>query len=118
MLADPQLTCEDMNDDAIVAIDTIDGFTLFKKKDVRLDPNYLKMSDKEKTERDLKISRKYEKYLLMFISQIKKKRNRKQKREKKEKSKLTYGDYFYCLSLPEINLHWNIFLCVQLRFIA
>ena len=25
MLADPQLTCDDMNDDAIVAIDTIDG---------------------------------------------------------------------------------------------
>ena len=63
--------------DTSTAIDTIDGFTLFKKKDVRLDPNYLTMSDKEKTERELRISRKYEKYLLMFLSQIKKKRNRR-----------------------------------------
>ena len=30
--------------DTSTAIDTIDGFTLFKKKDVRLDPNYLNIS--------------------------------------------------------------------------
>ena len=42
-----------------------------------MDPNYLTMSDKERTERELLISRKYEKYLLMFISQIRKKRNRR-----------------------------------------
>ena len=48
--------------DTSTTIDTIDGFTLFKKKDVRLDPNYLTISDKEKTERELMISGKYEKY--------------------------------------------------------
>ena len=69
--------------DTSTAIDTIDGFTLFKKKDVRLDPNYLTMSDKEKTERDLKISRNYEKYLLMFTSHIKKNRNIRERRKKK-----------------------------------
>ena len=69
--------------DTSTAIDTIDGFTLFKKKDVRMNPNYLTMSDKEKTESELKISRKYEKYLLMFISQMKKKRIRRDKRKKK-----------------------------------
>ena len=63
--------------DISIPIDTIDGFTLFKKKDVTLDPNYLTMSDKEKTERELWISRKYGKYLLMFISQIKKTRYRR-----------------------------------------
>ena len=53
------------------------------KKDVRLDPNYLAISDREKTERELRISRKYEKYLLMFITQIKKKRNTREKIKKK-----------------------------------
>ena len=37
--------------DTSTTIDTIDGFTLFKKKDVRKDPNYLTLSDQEKTER-------------------------------------------------------------------
>ena len=48
-----------------------------------MDPNYLTMSDKEKSERELKISRNYEKYLLMFISQIK--NNLEYKREEEEK---------------------------------
>ena len=39
--------------DTSTTIDTIDGFTLFTKKDVRKDPNYFTMSDKEKTEREL-----------------------------------------------------------------
>ena len=69
--------------DTSTAIDTIDGFKLFKKKDVKLDPNYLTMSDTEKIERELLISRKYEKYLLMFINQMKKKRNGREKRKKK-----------------------------------
>ena len=62
--------------DTSTAIDTIDGFKLFRKKDARMDPNYQIMSDSRKTEKELSISRKYQKYLLMYISQ---KRNRREK---------------------------------------